>query len=182
MHTRASTSELVEPLEEPERTLNHRLCRRNRRVPFERRDERPKIPKEICHPILDITHFRNFLNFLEFHDPMANADNEPMRAADRVVAPTPGPKITIPANTSMNFSVYVMISNTKRQKNEAVRLMIFALSLTGEAKTWLDELNEGTIESSNELQTAFISRFFPQLYSIDFSEKSEDFLNTNMKL
>ncbi|GJZ30315.1 hypothetical protein Tco_0575362 [Tanacetum coccineum] len=31
-------------------------------------------------------------------------------------------------------------------ENEAVCLMIFPVSLTGEAKTWLDELNEGTIE------------------------------------
>ncbi|GJY59126.1 retrovirus-related pol polyprotein from transposon TNT 1-94 [Tanacetum coccineum] len=31
-------------------------------------------------------------------------------------------------------------------KNEVVRLMMFPLSLTGEAKTWLDELHEGTIE------------------------------------
>ncbi|GJX55034.1 reverse transcriptase domain-containing protein [Tanacetum coccineum] len=46
-------------------------------------------------------------------------------------------------------------------ENEAVQLMMFSLSLTGEAKTWLDELNEGTIESWDELQTAFISRFFP---------------------
>ncbi|GJT94935.1 reverse transcriptase domain-containing protein [Tanacetum coccineum] len=39
--------------------------------------------------------------------------------------------------------------------------MMFPLSLTGEAKTWLDELNEGTIETWDELRTAFISRFFP---------------------
>ncbi|GJY30633.1 reverse transcriptase domain-containing protein [Tanacetum coccineum] len=39
--------------------------------------------------------------------------------------------------------------------------MMFPLSLTGEAKTWLDELNEGTIEIWDELRTAFISRFFP---------------------
>ncbi|GKB61098.1 reverse transcriptase domain-containing protein [Tanacetum coccineum] len=38
---------------------------------------------------------------------------------------------------------------------------MFPLSLTGEAKTWLDELNKGTIESWDELLTAFISRFFP---------------------
>nr|GEV09940.1 hypothetical protein [Tanacetum cinerariifolium] len=30
-------------------------------------------------------------------------------------------------------------------ENEVVHLMMFPLSLTGEAKTWLDELNEGTI-------------------------------------
>ena len=46
-------------------------------------------------------------------------------------------------------------------EKEAVRLMMFPLSLSGEAKTWLDELNEGTIENWDELRTAFISRFFP---------------------
>ncbi|GKD44973.1 reverse transcriptase domain-containing protein [Tanacetum coccineum] len=46
-------------------------------------------------------------------------------------------------------------------ENEAVRLMMFPLSLTGEAKTWLDKLNEGTIASWDELRTTFISRFFP---------------------
>ncbi|GKA26445.1 reverse transcriptase domain-containing protein [Tanacetum coccineum] len=49
----------------------------------------------------------------------------------------------------------------KDTENEAVHLMMFPLSLTGEAKTWLDELNEGTIETWDELRTAFISRFFP---------------------
>ncbi|GJU60679.1 reverse transcriptase domain-containing protein [Tanacetum coccineum] len=46
-------------------------------------------------------------------------------------------------------------------ENEIVRLMMFPLSLTEEAKTWLDELNEGTIKTWDELRTAFISRFFP---------------------
>ncbi|GJS20444.1 reverse transcriptase domain-containing protein [Tanacetum coccineum] len=46
-------------------------------------------------------------------------------------------------------------------ENEVVRLMMFPLSLTREAKTWLDELNEGTIKTWDELRTAFISRFFP---------------------
>ncbi|GJW51608.1 reverse transcriptase domain-containing protein [Tanacetum coccineum] len=46
-------------------------------------------------------------------------------------------------------------------ENEAVFLMMFPLLLPREAKTWLDELNERTIETWDELQTAFISRFFP---------------------
>ena len=46
-------------------------------------------------------------------------------------------------------------------KKEVVRLMMFPLSLSREVKTWLDELNEGTIENWDELRTAFISRFFP---------------------
>ncbi|GJR37014.1 reverse transcriptase domain-containing protein [Tanacetum coccineum] len=50
-------------------------------------------------------------------------------------------------------------------ENKAVRLMIFPLSLTREAKTWLDELNKRTIETWDELRTAFISRFFtPALF------------------
>ena len=38
---------------------------------------------------------------------------------------------------------------------------MFPLSLTGDAKTWLDELAEGTIKNQNELRRTFISRFFP---------------------
>ncbi|GJZ45809.1 ribonuclease H-like domain-containing protein [Tanacetum coccineum] len=65
-------------------------------------------------------------------------DDEPMWAADRVVASTPCSAITI-LKTANEFAI-------KDTENEAVRLMMFPLSLTGEAKTWLNELNEGTIE------------------------------------
>nr|GEY90314.1 reverse transcriptase domain-containing protein [Tanacetum cinerariifolium] len=80
-------------------------------------------------------------------------DDEPMWAADRVVALTPGSAIIIP-ETENEFAI-------KDTENEVVRLMMFPLSLTGEAKTWLDELNERTIETWDELRTTFISRFFP---------------------
>ncbi|GJU89149.1 reverse transcriptase domain-containing protein [Tanacetum coccineum] len=117
-------------------------------------------------------------------------DDEPMRAADRGVASTPGSAITIP-KTANEFAIkgnhltlvkgnqfdgrikinphkhiheflrICYMFKYKDTENEAVRLMMFPLSLTGEAKTWLDELNEGTIETWDELRTAFISRFFP---------------------
>ncbi|GKA43093.1 hypothetical protein Tco_0735753 [Tanacetum coccineum] len=93
MYTRASNSELVKPLAEPEQTLNRRLLRRNRRVTFERRDERPTQPRIIYLPILDINYFYHFLDILENYNLM---DDEPMWAADRVVAPTPGSAITNP--------------------------------------------------------------------------------------
>ncbi|GKB60622.1 reverse transcriptase domain-containing protein [Tanacetum coccineum] len=80
-------------------------------------------------------------------------DDEPMWAADHVVAPTPSSAITI-TETANEFAI-------KDTENEAVRLMMFPLSFTGEAKTWLDELNEGTIKTWDELRTAFLSRFFP---------------------
>ncbi|GJW56847.1 retrovirus-related pol polyprotein from transposon TNT 1-94 [Tanacetum coccineum] len=187
MHTRASNSELVEALSEPGRTLNSRLHRRNRRVPFERRNDRPEQPRVIYLPILDINYFRHFLNILENYNPM---DDEPMWAADRVVAPTPGSAITI-FETANEFTIkgshLTLVKGNqfdgriktnphkhihefngicdmfiyRDTKNEAVHLMMFPLSLTGEAKTWLDELNEGTIETWDELCTTFISRFFP---------------------
>ncbi|GJW40572.1 reverse transcriptase domain-containing protein [Tanacetum coccineum] len=187
MHTRASNSELVEPLPEPERTLNRRLRRRNRRVPFEQRNNPPQHPRIVYPPILDINYFRHFLDILRNYDPM---DDEPMWAADRVVALTPGSAITIP-ETANEFAIkgnhltlikgnqfdgrtktdphkhiheFLRICDMfkyRDTKNEAVRLMMFPLSLTGEAKTWLDELNEGTIKTWDELRTAFISRFFP---------------------
>ncbi|GJR61881.1 reverse transcriptase domain-containing protein [Tanacetum coccineum] len=117
-------------------------------------------------------------------------DDEPMWAADRVVAPTPGSAITIP-ETANEFAIkgnhltlvkgnqFDGRTKTDPQKhiheflgicdmfkyrdteNDAIRLMKFPLSLTREAKTWLDELNEGTIKTWDELRTTFISRFFP---------------------
>ncbi|GJZ28475.1 hypothetical protein Tco_0573122 [Tanacetum coccineum] len=109
--------------------------------------------------------------------------DEPMRATDRVVAPTPGPVITIPetanefaikgnhltlikgnqfddrTKTDPHKHIHEFLSvcdmfKYRETENEAVRLMMFPLSLTGEAKTWLDELNEGTIESWDELRSS----------------------------
>ncbi|GJU77926.1 reverse transcriptase domain-containing protein [Tanacetum coccineum] len=187
MHTRASNSELFEPLPEPERTLNRRLHRRNKRVPFDQRNNPPQHPRIVYPPILNINYFHHFLDILRNYDPM---DDEPMWAADRVVAPTPGSAITI-SETANEFAIkgnYLTLvkgnqfdGRTKTDphkhiheflricdmfkyrdtENEAVRLMMFPLSLTREAKTWLDELNEVIIKTWDELQTAFISQFFP---------------------
>ncbi|GJY08546.1 hypothetical protein Tco_0375600 [Tanacetum coccineum] len=86
MHTRASNSELVEPLPEPERTLNRRLRRRNKRLLFEQRNKPPAQPRVVYVPILGINHFCHFLDILENYNPM---DDEPMWVADSVVAVTP---------------------------------------------------------------------------------------------
>ncbi|GKA74182.1 reverse transcriptase domain-containing protein [Tanacetum coccineum] len=117
-------------------------------------------------------------------------DDEPMWAADHVVASTPSSAITIP-ETANKFAIkgnhltlvkgnqfdgrtktdphkhiheFLRICDVFKYRdteNEAVRLMMFPLSLTREEKTWLDELNEGTIKTWDELQTALIRRFFP---------------------
>ncbi|GKC74722.1 hypothetical protein Tco_1120605 [Tanacetum coccineum] len=92
MHTRTSNSELVKPLPEPERTLNQRLCPQNRRVPFEQRNNPPQHPRVVYPLILNINYFRYFLDILRNYDPI---DDEPMWAADHVVASTPDSAITI---------------------------------------------------------------------------------------
>ncbi|GKF37732.1 reverse transcriptase domain-containing protein, partial [Tanacetum coccineum] len=187
MHTRASNYELVEPLPEPECTLNRRLRRRNKRVPYDQRNNPPQNLRSVYQPILNINYFRHFLDIIQNYDPM---DDEPMWAADRVVALTPSSAITIPetanefaikgnhltlvkgnqfdgrTKTDPHKHIHVFLEicgmfKYKDTENEAVRLMMFPLSLTREAKTWLDELNEGTIKKCDELWTTFISRFFP---------------------
>ncbi|GJS52727.1 reverse transcriptase domain-containing protein [Tanacetum coccineum] len=45
-------------------------------------------------------------------------------------------------------------------QEEPVMLRTFPFSLSREAKTWLNELDEGTITSWNELREYFISRYF----------------------
>ncbi|GJZ55315.1 hypothetical protein Tco_0610508 [Tanacetum coccineum] len=101
-------------------------------------------------------------------------DDEPMWAVDRVVALTPGSAITIP-ETANEFAIkgnhltlvkrnqfdgrtktdphkhiheflgiYDMFKN-RDTENEAVRLMMFPLSLTGEAKTCQDLTDVGIV-------------------------------------
>ncbi|GJU22680.1 reverse transcriptase domain-containing protein [Tanacetum coccineum] len=65
-----------------------------------------------------------------------NPPKNPRIAADHAVAPTPGSAITI-------LEAAKRICYQRDTENEAIHLMMFPLSLTGEAKTWLDELNDG---------------------------------------
>ncbi|GKB81679.1 reverse transcriptase domain-containing protein, partial [Tanacetum coccineum] len=101
MHTRASNSKLVKLLPEPECTLNRRLRRRNRRVPYDQRNNLPQNLRIFYPPILNINYFRHFIDILQNYDPI---DDEPMWAADHVVAPTPGSAITI-LETANEFAI-----------------------------------------------------------------------------
>ncbi|GKC07442.1 reverse transcriptase domain-containing protein [Tanacetum coccineum] len=116
-------------------------------------------------------------------------DDQPMWSSTRTVAPTPSSAI-IQRPISTNFRIkgthmqmiqdnqfdgrirsdphrhvadFLEISNLFQygeNQEEAVMLRTFPFSLCEEAKIWLNELNEGTITSWNELREAFISRYF----------------------
>nr|GEU59343.1 hypothetical protein [Tanacetum cinerariifolium] len=101
MHTHASNSKLVEPLPEPKRTLNRRRRRRNKRVPYDQRNNPPQHPRIFYMPILDINHFCHFLVTIKNLYPM---DDEPMWAADRVITLTPDSAVNIP-ETANKFSI-----------------------------------------------------------------------------
>nr|GEU82049.1 reverse transcriptase domain-containing protein [Tanacetum cinerariifolium] len=101
MHTRASNSELIEPLPEPKHTLNRRLRRRNRRVSLDQRNNPPQHLRIVYPPILNINYFCQFLDILRNYDPI---DDKPIWAADRVVTPTTGFAITVP-ETANEFAI-----------------------------------------------------------------------------
>ncbi|GJR08804.1 hypothetical protein Tco_0791456 [Tanacetum coccineum] len=123
MHTRASNSELVEPLLEPERTLNRRRHRRNGRVPFDQINNPPKNPRIVYPPILNINHFRYFLVTLENLYPV---DDKPMWAADHVVALTPGSAITI-LETANEFAIKGNFHGHNLSKGNIVKIFYHGL-------------------------------------------------------
>ncbi|GJW36356.1 hypothetical protein Tco_0059276 [Tanacetum coccineum] len=60
-------------------------------------------------------------------------------------------------------------------QEEAVMLRTFSFSLSAEAKTWLNKLNEGTITSWNEMGESFISRYFsPAKFRYDSTQRILD--------
>ncbi|GJT51606.1 retrovirus-related pol polyprotein from transposon TNT 1-94 [Tanacetum coccineum] len=115
MHTRASNSELVEPLPEPKCTLNRRLRRLKQSVfPFEtKKTIHNQTPRVVYPPILNNNYFRHFLDILQNYDPM---DDEPTWDADRVVAPNPGSAITIP-ETANEFAIKVKVIAIEESKD-----------------------------------------------------------------
>ncbi|GJY87298.1 hypothetical protein Tco_0501926 [Tanacetum coccineum] len=144
MRTRASNSELVKPLPEPEQTLNQRLYRKNRRVLFEQRNNQPQHPRIVYPPISDINYFRHFVELLN-HNTM---DDQPMWDGDCVVALTPNSAITLPATVN-EFAI-------KDTKNEAVSLIAYWRYKNLVRRTF--RRNNRKLE---RFRTPFISRFFP---------------------
>ncbi|GKE42988.1 hypothetical protein Tco_1470272, partial [Tanacetum coccineum] len=71
------------------------------RVPFEQRNEPPAQPRVVYVTILDINYFCHFLDIFENYNTL---DDEPMWAADRIVALTLGSAITI-LETANEFAI-----------------------------------------------------------------------------
>nr|GEU75311.1 hypothetical protein [Tanacetum cinerariifolium] len=59
-----------------------------------------------------------------------------------------------------NFLEISCLFQYGENQEEAIMLRTFSFSLCEEAKTWLNELDEGTVTSWNEMRGNFISRYF----------------------
>ncbi|GJU25993.1 putative ribonuclease H-like domain-containing protein [Tanacetum coccineum] len=169
MHIRTSNSKLVEPLPEPERTLNQRLRRRNMRVPLNQRNNPPQNPRFVYPPILNISHFHYFLVILENLYPM---DDEPMWAAYRFVAPTPGSAITIP-ETENEFSIKEDMEFESTNSGTTAKLPILKLGMRNSAQSTQRSQNGGEVrrrqslsamerEYTEDLNLKFLSSLAPE--------------------
>ncbi|GJU14892.1 hypothetical protein Tco_1142858 [Tanacetum coccineum] len=175
MHTRASNSELVEPLPEPERTLNRRLRRRNRRVPYDQRNNPPQHPRIVYPPILNINYFRHFLDILRNYDPM---DDEPMWAADRVVARTPDSAITIPKTAYKFASKGNSNSDTDKimARMDAMTIKIDAQykELQSHSKKPTPDLDDDDMPMSYEERAKFMQTFRKTHFYNDYCDRDSN--------
>ncbi|GJW19836.1 hypothetical protein Tco_0027272 [Tanacetum coccineum] len=176
MHTRASNSELVEPLPEPERTLNRIFRRRNRRVPFEQRNNPPQHPRIVYPPILNINYFCHFLDILQSYDPM---DDEPMWAADRVVALTPGSAITI-LETANEFAIKGS-SNSDTDKimarMDAITMKMDAQYKYFQSRSKQSNLDDDGIPMSREEKAKFMQTFRRTCFYNDYRDRDSNYDN-----
>ncbi|GJR03470.1 reverse transcriptase domain-containing protein [Tanacetum coccineum] len=89
------------------------------------------------------------------HIIVINPDDQSMWSNTRTVAPTPNPHRHI-----ADFLEISSLFQYGENQEEAVMLRTFPFSLCEEAKIWLNELNEETFTSWNEMREVFISQYF----------------------
>jgi hypothetical protein len=62
---------------------------------------------------------------------------------------------------NLHISVFLRISGTLKENQEAVRLHLFPFSLRDRASSWFHSLEVGSITSWDQMRQAFLARFFP---------------------
>nr|GEX01120.1 reverse transcriptase domain-containing protein [Tanacetum cinerariifolium] len=185
MHTRASNSELVEPLTEPEGTQNRRLYQQNKRTTFEQRNKPPAQPRVVYVPILNINYFCHFLDIFENYNPM---DDEPIWAADRVVAPTSSSAITIPetANIKGNHLTLVkgnQFDGSSNSDTDKIRAQMDTMTMKMDAqykefqsrsKQPNPDHNDDDIPMSREQEAKFIQTFRRTRFYNDYRDRDSN--------
>nr|GEY35051.1 hypothetical protein [Tanacetum cinerariifolium] len=131
MHTRASNSELVEPLPEPKRTLNRRLRRRNKRVPYDQRNNPPQHLRIVYPSILDINYFRHFLDTLRNYDPMGD---EPMWLSNVLSL-----RLSVPQSLFLKPQTNLLLK-AKNQKTKSSLIKTVAFADEGRSNTETDKI------------------------------------------
>ena len=177
--TRASSSEIVEPFSEPEREFHRR------------RIEGQVAQGEELPPIQEGEPVNSESETEEIHYDMADPNDLPMWETRLTAPAGPPPAIRVPPITADNFEIKGQFLSMLRENqfdgrmvsdpithvenfldtcelfknqgasDDAVRLRVFLLTLTGDAKGWLKSLGSGTITTWNSLRDKFITRYFP---------------------
>ncbi|KAJ9544329.1 hypothetical protein OSB04_024036 [Centaurea solstitialis] len=153
------TADLLEPFEEPEREFrkrNKKKSKANKVCPraliFEMGDEAPmwtarraapSVPTNpITKPNLNKEIPGKLLHMIKDLTYDGKSDSNPIVHME-------------------NFVDICDLFKTEEGRDDAIRLRVFPLTLTGEARAWLRSLERGSITTWEGLRSKFLSRFFP---------------------
>ncbi|GJW40805.1 hypothetical protein Tco_0066650 [Tanacetum coccineum] len=145
------------------------------RVPYDHRNNPPQHPRIVYPSILDISYFCHFLDILQNYDPI---DDEPMWAADHVVALTPGSSVTIPE--IVNEFAIKGSSNTDTDKIMAqMDAMIIKMDaqykeLQSHANQPTPDLNDDDIPMSCEEEAKFMQTFRKTYFYNDYRDRDSN--------
>ncbi|KAJ9545123.1 hypothetical protein OSB04_024830 [Centaurea solstitialis] len=157
--TRTVTADLLEPFEEPEREFRKRNKKKSkankvrpRALIFEMGDEAPMwttrraAPTVPTNPITKPGVNKEILGKLLHMIKDLTFD---------------GKNDSNPIVHMENFVDICDLFKTKEGRDDAIRLRVFPLTLTGEARAWLRSLEPSSITTWEGLRSKFLSRFFP---------------------
>nr|GEW74169.1 reverse transcriptase domain-containing protein [Tanacetum cinerariifolium] len=121
MHTRSSNSKLVKPLLEPECAMNRRLRRRNRRVPFDQRNNPPQHPRIVYPPILIINSFCHFLDIHRSYDPTddESINTQPNPRGGKAYQPPQARNEHVNSEFTRSGKSYNLIDKSDDQQNKS---------------------------------------------------------------
>ncbi|KAJ9566324.1 hypothetical protein OSB04_002290 [Centaurea solstitialis] len=153
------TTELLEPFEEPEREFRKRNKKKSkankvrpRALNFEMGDDAPMCTARRTAPTIPT-------NLITKPDLNKEIPGKLLHMIKDLTFE--GKNDSNPIVHMENFVDICDLFKTEEGRDDAIRLQVFPLTLTGEAKAWLRSLEPSSIATWEGLRSKFLSRFFP---------------------